>query len=73
MRTPEDRYYTDVKFKALVDALAHYVYRAEYTPSEVREAAMLACIHYEHSRMRDLYLNKDMYNFAELQPVKLKD
>jgi hypothetical protein len=40
-------YENDPKFHALVDAIHAYLRAAEYTPSEVRQAAMLACIHYE--------------------------
>ena len=63
--TPEFRYRTDVKFKQLVDLLTHFVFKAEFTPSEVREAALLACIHYEHVRLRDYYLSRDMYSMSE--------
>ena len=49
--SPEDRYRSDPQFKVLVDILEAAVQRAEYTPTELREAAMLAAIHYESYRV----------------------
>jgi hypothetical protein len=44
---PEYRYRNDATFRHVVDALEHLIVSASLTPSEVREAAMLACIHHE--------------------------
>lgn len=40
-KTPEQRYCHDVMFKSLVDLLEHQIHQAQYTPSEIRDAAML--------------------------------
>lgn len=55
MKSPQERYQYDPQFHALVDMLAAFIHKADFTPSEVREAAMLACIkiemenlHYRH-------------------------
>jgi hypothetical protein len=50
----QERYYNDANFRALTDMLAAYIYKADYTPSEVREAAMLACIKIEMESVRYL-------------------
>lgn len=47
MKSPKDRYERDAAYKQLVDALCALIKDANFTPSEVREAAMMACIHYE--------------------------
>ena len=49
--TVERRYRDDVYFKSLVDMLESFVHRAQYSPSEMRAAAVLACIHYEFHRV----------------------
>ena len=54
--TPEERYRRDTQFKMLVDLLEAQIYRANYTPTELREAAMLAAIHYDTINMRRSYL-----------------
>ena len=47
-RTPaQDRYESDSNFHMLVDALESQIHACHYTPSELREAALLASIHYE--------------------------
>jgi len=46
MLTPEERYRRDTEFKALVDLIYSWIVRCRYTPTEVREAAMLAAVHY---------------------------
>jgi len=42
----EARYQRDPQFKALVDFLHMQIARCELSPTEIREAAMLAAIHY---------------------------
>lgn len=48
--TPEDRYGRDPLFRAFVDTIHVMLRRAEMSPTEVREGAMLACIHFERAR-----------------------
>lgn len=55
---PRERYRRDPMFHALVDMLRSAIARADYTPTEVREAAMLACIIEEQNRpARPIYLD----------------
>jgi len=58
MLTPEQNYFTDVEFRMLTDTLEQYIHRAQFTPSELREAAVLAAIHYELTHLRDQTLAK---------------
>ena len=43
----QERYRNDAHFHNLTDTLAAAIYRGDFTPTEVREAAMLACIKIE--------------------------
>jgi hypothetical protein len=54
--TPQERYLHDPMFKNLVDMLEAAIHRADYTPSELREAAVLAAIHYESMRVRRQFI-----------------
>jgi len=45
-----DRYLNDQAFRRLVDTLWAIVEQAQYTPTEIRQAAMLAQILYEEHR-----------------------
>lgn len=47
MKTPEQKYMYDPDYHMLVDLLESFIHRNKYTPSEIREAAMFACIKYE--------------------------
>ena len=44
--TTRERYYTDTNFHCLVDMMVDYITACKYTPTEMREAAILACIIY---------------------------
>lgn len=62
---PESRYHRDPSFKALVDTLHAMICKATYTPTEVREAALLACIHHDSHTARQYYLDKHMYDMSQ--------
>jgi len=47
MKTPRDRYLNDVYYKTLVDTMVSYIDQCKFTPSEMREASILASIIYE--------------------------
>ena len=51
-RTPEERYQNDNRFKALVDMMTAHIDECNYTPSEMREAAILASIRHERMTIR---------------------
>lgn len=42
---PQQAYLRDPAFHMLVDSIHAMLRRADYTPSEVRQAAILACTH----------------------------
>ncbi len=49
-QVPEDRYRNDVTYATMVNTLESFIHQAQMTPSEIRECALLACIHYEQHR-----------------------
>ncbi len=46
----EERYLRDPEFHNLVSALEKMIAEYQFTPTEVREAAMLACVRAEERR-----------------------
>ena len=50
------RYQNDAMFKNLVDYMESFIQKGEFTPSELREASMLASIHYEMMAPRRMYI-----------------
>ena len=50
--TPRQRYMNDPQFRNLVEYMESHIRAANFTPSEMREAAVLASINYEMSRHR---------------------
>jgi uncharacterized protein (UPF0147 family) len=53
----EDRLMNDSKFRQLVEVLFMYIMNADFTPTEIREAAMLAQIKFESTRMRSYLID----------------
>ncbi len=47
MSNPKERYENDPQYKRLCDMIESFLHQAQFTPSEVRECAVMACIHYE--------------------------
>jgi len=52
LKSPRDRYHNDPQFAALVDLLRAHMVSCDFTPSEVRLAAMIASIMQEEYRTR---------------------
>lgn len=59
MKTPEEKYKNDVEYHQLVDLLESFIHNAQFTPSEIREAAIFACIKYESRKGRSVPYGKD--------------
>ena len=53
LQSPRDKYMNDPEYHALVCALEQHIDHARFTPSELREACMLASINYEMWHIRD--------------------
>jgi len=49
-----DRYLNDPQIRALVDSLEHAMETLNFTPSEVRDCAMLAAVNFEQRHARRL-------------------
>ena len=54
MKTPQEKYENDAQYHTLVDLIYSWIENCQYTPSEVREAAMLAAIIHEQNTVRFL-------------------
>jgi hypothetical protein len=50
--TVAERYETDSHFRFLVDSLEALIQDAKFTPTEIREAALMAMVRYESRRIR---------------------
>lgn len=46
MKTPQEKFDNDTAYRGLVTMLEAYFHRAEFTPSELREACIFAAIRY---------------------------
>ena len=57
MRTPKEKYMNDPEYHNLVCTLESLIEAARFTPSELREACLLASINYEMRHIRDLQID----------------
>ena len=57
MKTPREKYMNDPEYHRLVEMLEQFVEHARFTPSELREASVLACINYEMRHVRDITID----------------
>ena len=56
MQSMEQRYKNDIRFHTMVDMMEQQIAECLYTPSEIREAAVLASIHFEMNRTSRIVL-----------------
>ena len=60
MKTPKEKYANDNNYRRLVDTLEALIVQAEFTPSEIREACMLACIlNEQYRRVRPVVISAE--------------
>ena len=59
MQSIEHRYRTDPAIRALVESLEQQIHKLQFTPSEIRECAMLAAINYERRKPLDAVLTDE--------------
>jgi len=60
MKTPQERYENDSRYHHFVDMVESMLHNAEFSPSEVREMTMLACIHHEYRALRHIVIPKEI-------------
>jgi len=53
MKTPKDKYMNDPEYHHFVSMIEQMIEQARFTPSELREMCMLACINYEMRHVRE--------------------
>ena len=70
MRYPDERYKHDVQFKMLVDTLYKMIKDTQFTPTEIREAALLAQIHFEYDNPRPIMVSPEMAERIRMRTEK---
>jgi len=60
MKTIRERYYNDSAFAALVNMMTAHIEQCHYTPSEMREASILASIIYEERNLNRMVIPIEM-------------
>jgi len=57
MKSPKEKYQNDPEYHHLVRTLEQLIEQARFTPSELREACMLASINYEMRHVREIRID----------------
>jgi len=57
MKAPKEKYMNDPEYHHLVNTLEGLIEQARFTPSELREACILASINYEMRHVRTANIN----------------
>jgi hypothetical protein len=71
--TPQERYQRDVEFRVLVDMIESMVSHCKYTPTELREAVILASIHHDIRNPSPIFLTISEYrNHINILEEELK-
>lgn len=62
MKTPKEKYMNDPEYRHLVCTLEQMIEQAHFTPSELREACVLASINYEMRHVRSSAIDPELEN-----------
>ena len=62
--SPEEKYLHDSRYHTLVDTMEAHLQTCLFSPEEMREAVLMACIHYEVHNMS----HQARINIAEAYP-----
>ncbi len=65
MKTPEEKYNNDAIYHNLVDVIYGMIESADFSPSEIREAAMYACIQYELRHTRPIKIGNPAHLLSQ--------
>jgi hypothetical protein len=57
IKTPREKYLNDPAYNHLVNMLEQLIEQARFTPSELREACILASINYEMRHVREVNID----------------
>ena len=71
MATPWQRYDGDAQFRQLVDFLIAFLFGAEFTPSELRQAVILASIKHDELRVERSKISPDAIAAGHLRALEL--
>ena len=78
MKSPREKYMNDPEYHRLVTTLEQFIERAYFTPSELREACVLASINYERKHIRNYEIDPKLEyalnildEFANKKPRKI--
>jgi hypothetical protein len=62
MMSVDERYLKDPQFRQLVDLFFNFYAKAEFTPSEIRDACMLAQIKYESFNPKPVMFSPQLHD-----------
>lgn len=65
MKTPKEKYMNDPEYHHLVSMLESLIEQARFTPSELREACVLASINYEMRHIRSAQIDPRLCDAIE--------
>ncbi len=60
------RYHQDSEFHHLVDMMHMLIQRSQFSPSELREAALLAAVMYEETRVTRFHIEGELMRLEKL-------
>ena len=66
MKSPREKFQNDPEYNHLVRMLESMIERAQFTPSELREACVLASINYEMRHIRDKQIDPRTSNALQI-------
>lgn len=57
--SPQDRYNHDAQFRTLVDMMFHHIIECNFTPTEMRQAALMASIKHAYMNAGRVFVDRE--------------